>query len=141
MGMVNSFQGFGGGPGFSNFFTSQIATPKPAFDPTLPSGDCLQRVNNAESASQYPMNPNTRVALFNSTEDIFYVVSTDASGMKTVQAYSFASYTPEPPVQEPKYVTVEEFEKFKQEVLDGQQFIRNNRNSNRRDKQPGSEQS
>ena len=47
MGMVNSFQGFGGNPGYSNFFTPQIATPKPAFDPTLPSGDCLQRVTNA----------------------------------------------------------------------------------------------
>lgn len=125
MAYVNQFQGFGGNPGYFNGVTpGAFGTAKPIFDPTLPNGDCLPRVTNAESASQYRMNPNSRVALFNETEDIFYIVTSDAGGYKTVQAFSFTPLVPEAPKEEPKYVTVEEFEKFKQEVLDGQQLIR-----------------
>ena len=142
MPMVNQFQGYGGNPGYGNWpsltqpFT---AAPKPSFDPTRPSGDCLKRVRGSESASKFTMNPNSRDVLFDENEDIFYIVTSDASGSVSVQAFSFAPYKPTEQEQ-PTYVTMEEFNKFKKEVLDGQQFIRN-RNSRNGGNKPGGKQS
>lgn len=118
--MVNQFQGFGGSP---YNYNSLMSTAKPLYDPTLPNGDCLPKVNGQQSALQYRMNPNSRAVLFDQNEDIFYIVTSDASGVNTVQAFSF---TPYKPIEEkkPEYVTIEEFNRFKEEILNGQQFIR-----------------
>lgn len=138
---VNQFNGFGGTPGFNNWpnmTQPYTAVPsKPLYDPSRPNGDCLKQVNGSQSAAQYQMNPNSRDVLFDSNEDIFYIVTSDASGTTSVQAFSFAPYKPAEQEQ-PNYVTVEEFNKFKEEVLNGQQFIRN-RNS--RNGKPGGKQS
>lgn len=139
---VNQFNGFGGTPGFNNWpnmTQPYTAVPsKPLYDPSRPNGDCLKQVNGSQSAAQYQMNPNSRDVLFDSNEDIFYIVTSDASGSTAVQAFSFAPYKPAEQEQ-PKYVTMEEFNKFKEEVLNGQQFIRN-RNA-RNNGKPGGKQS
>lgn len=132
MSVVNQFQGFGGNTGFNswpNISQPYTAPQKPLYDPSRPNGDCLKQVNGAQSASQYTMNPNSRDVLFDSNEDIFYIVTSDASGTTSVQAFSFAPYKPAEQEQ-PKYVTIEEFNKFKEEVLNGQQFIRNKNSRN-----------
>lgn len=125
--MVNQLTGFGGinpynNYGFGTYGQNLTATPKPAYDPTLPNGDCLLRVNGQDSAINYRMNPNSRAVLFDANADIFYIVTSDASGANTVQAFSFASYEPAK-VNSETYVTKEEFDKFKEEVLNGKQFV------------------
>ena len=142
--MVNQFQGFGGVP-YNNYglgtYNQNIAfTPKPAFDPSLPSGDCLQKVNGQESAVNYRMNPNSRAALFDANADIFYIVTSDASGMNTVQAFSFAPYKPAESKSE-QFVTKEEFDKFKEEILDGKHFIRESKYRNAKSGKPAGSES
>lgn len=128
--MVNQFQGIGSmgaQPYYGSLGASPMngfQTPKPLYDPSLPNGDCLQKVNGEASALQYRLNPNSRAVLFDSNEDIFYIVTSDASGTNTVQAFSFAPYEKAKAPKE-QYVTIEEFNRFKEEVLHGQQSIRN----------------
>lgn len=138
MAIVNHFSGFGGNPGFNGWPNPQpySATPKPLYDPSLPNGDCLKRVNGAQSAANFRMNPNSRDVLFDENEDILYIVTSDASGMTSVVPYSFTPYKPVT-VEEPQYVTMEEFMKFKEEVLNGKQFIRNRSGNGK----PGGKQS
>ena len=130
---VNQFNSFGGTSGFNNWpnmTQPYTAVPsKPLYDPSRPNGDCLKQVNGSQSAAQYQMNPNSRDVLFDSNEDIFYIVTSDASGTTSVQAFSFTPYKPAEQ-ERPMYVTVEEFNKFKEEVLNGQQFIRNKNSRN-----------
>lgn len=85
----------------------------------------LEKVNGLESAKQYQMPPNSRVALFDANDDIFYVKETDSSGFPTIRTFRFVEDTATPqPVEEVKYVTMEEFNTFKEELLNGQQLIR-----------------
>lgn len=144
MSAVNQFNGIGGTPGFNNWpnlTQPYAATPtKPLYDPSKANGDCLKQVNGAQSAVQYAqrqMNPNSRDVVFDSNEDIFYIVTSDASGSATVQAFSFAPYKPAEQEQ-PKYVTMEEFNRFKEEIQNGKQFIRK---GNSRNGKPGGKQS
>ena len=77
----------------------------------------LIKVNGIDGAKAFQMAPNSSVALFHESEDILYVKCTDGAGFPTIRTFRFTPY--EEPVVEPvKYVTVEEFERFKQEVLD-----------------------
>lgn len=112
-----SYPGIGGTP-YNNYLTQ----PKPIYDPTLPNGDRLQKVNGQTSALQYRMNPNSRDVLFDANEDVFYIITSDASGTNTVQAYSFTPVKQVDPKTE-QYVTMEEFNKFKEEVMNGQQLV------------------
>lgn len=125
--MVNQFQGFGGVP-YNNYglgtYNQNIAmSPAAILDPSLPKGDCLQKVNDQNSALSYRMNPNSRAVLFDANADIFYIVTSDASGSNSVQAFSFTPYEPAK-VESEKYVTKEEFDKFKEDILSGKQFVR-----------------
>ncbi len=78
----------------------------------------LIRVTGMEGAKAYQMPPNSLTALFDNNEDIFYVKSTDGAGFPTIKAYKFM------PAEEPKqeqptsnFVTRQEFEQLKEEVL------------------------
>lgn len=80
-------------------------------------------VNGIESVKSYPMTPNSRVILFDANEDIFYCKETDVSNYPTIRIFKFEEVkTPE--AKSSEYVTLNEFNKFKEEVLDGQQHIR-----------------
>ena len=48
----------------------------------LPSSDLL-KVKGIDSVRMYPTQPNSRVALFDEDDDVFYVVRTDASNFKS----------------------------------------------------------
>lgn len=82
----------------------------------------LNRVNGMDSAKAFPTAPNSTVALFDSNDDVMYIKSTDASNFPTIRRFRFIE---EPEVQNnnAQYVTVDEFNKFKEEVLNAQQFI------------------
>lgn len=50
----------------------------------------IVKVNGRDSALQYQLPPNsTSPALFDNTGTCFYIVSTDGTGMKTVECFDF----------------------------------------------------
>lgn len=83
----------------------------------------LIRVTGMDGAKAYQMQPNSTVALFDSSEDIMYIKSTDGAGFPTIRTFGFA------PIEQPAnpgndFISRAEFEQFKQEVLDnGKQLI------------------
>lgn len=83
----------------------------------------LTQVNGIESAKAYPTSPNSMYALFDSNEDVFYVKTTDASNFPVIKKYRFYEETEPIKEEASQYVTVEEFEKFKKEILDAKQFV------------------
>ena len=98
----------------------------------------LEKVNGIESAKQYPMQPNSMVALFDMNDDIFYLKVTDASNFPTIRKFRFVEEFDAPaqasqPTTEQKYVPYEEFAEFMntyrqrmkemEELKDGQQHI------------------
>ena len=86
-------------------------------------GNNLIRVTGMEGAKAYQMQPNSTVALFDSSEDIMYIKSTDGAGFPTIRTFGFAPIE-QPTNQGNDFISRAEFEQFKQEVLDnGKQLI------------------
>lgn len=99
----------------------------------------LIRVNGIDSAKAYPTTPNSTVPLFDANEDIMYIKSTDASNFPTIRIFRFVEEQ-ETQIPAQQYVTIDEFNKFKEEILNGKQFISNTSKStneqNKRDGKP-----
>ena len=84
----------------------------------------LIRVKGIDSARMYAMPASSTVPLFDENEDILYIKSTDASGYPTIRVFNLVEVIEKHDQNEnAKYVTIEEFEKFKEEILNGKQFI------------------
>lgn len=98
-------------------------TPNPPLINPISSPTELPMVNGYESAMRYPMQPNSRIALFDANDDIMYIKQTDASGYPVITTYRFARVE-EKPQNDVQYVTLDEFNKFKEEMLNGQQPVR-----------------
>ena len=96
-------------------------------------GPQLDKVNGMDSARAFPMKPNSTIALFDANEDIMYIKSTDSNNFATIRRFRFVE-EPEAPVlpmntNTGNYVTKEEFDKFREEVLNGQQSVRTNKSN------------
>lgn len=87
-----------------NTFTQQAATQQ------------LIQVNGLGGAQNYQVPPNSRVVLFDSNQDVFYIKSTDAGGYPTITAYQFTAIQNQSGLAE-EYITRNEFEEFKKEVI------------------------
>jgi len=106
--------------------------------PTMPTmNQDLIRVNGIEGARAYPIRPNCRIPLFDANEDIMYIKSADAGGYATIDAYDFfrkklEKINIENSESDKKYITLEDFnnlkdiivtkndfENFKEELLNG----------------------
>ena len=75
----------------------------------------IVKVNGRESAMQYVLPPNSMSpALFDQNGKTFYVVSTDGTGMKTVEAFDFAPHVEEQPVSidGAQFVSKAEYDQF-----------------------------
>lgn len=97
----------------------------------------LIRVNGLDSAKAYPTSPNSTVALFDANEDIMYIKSTDASNFPTIRRFRFVEEK-ETQIPTQQYVTMEEFNQFREEILNGKQFISNiSKSANEQDKRDG----
>ena len=85
----------------------------------------LIRVNGLEGAKAYQMSANSTVALFDANNDLMYVKSTDGAGFPTIRTFAFnevvANNNTVP--ENVEYVTREEFNKLKEELLNGKQSI------------------
>lgn len=94
----------------------------------------LIRVTGIDGAKAYQMPPNSIAALFDNNEDLFYIKSTDGAGFPTIKAYKFVPAETEIRQEQQipnDYVTHEEFEQFKKEMLsNGKQYISKSSNTN-----------
>ena len=75
----------------------------------------IVKVNGRESALQYQLPPNsTSPALFDQSGTCFYIVSTDGTGMKTVECFDFKPHVEQQPVQidGAQFVSKQEYDKF-----------------------------
>lgn len=86
--------------------------------------ETLKQVTGIEGAKAYQTPPNSTVALFDSNSDYMYIKSTDSGGYPTIRMFTFQEVFPNQQ-QTPSgdYVTKQEFEQFKQEVLNAQQPV------------------
>ena len=99
-----------------------------------PYGEQLIRVTGLDGAKAYQMRPNSAVALFDGAEDIFYLKSTDGAGFPTIRVFRFEE-VPATPAAAPEYITKAEFERFKEEFVNGQQHIQSEQPNRRASKQ------
>lgn len=100
-------------PNMMNFGMPQLSMPI--------AGDQLKSVNGIEGAKQFPVSPNSRVALFDMNEDIVYIKTVDAGGYPSIRTFRMVEENSTP--KETQYVTMEEFMKFKEELLNGKQSV------------------
>ena len=84
----------------------------------------LVKVSGIDGAKAYQMPPNSSVALFHESEDILYVKSTDGAGFPTIRTFRFEPMKESNDVAFTQYVTIDEFNKFKEE-LNGKFSVRN----------------
>ena len=73
------------------------------------------KVNGRDSAMQYQLPPNsTSPALFDNSGTCFYIVSTDGTGMKTVETFDFTQHVEQQPVQidGAQFVSKQEYDQF-----------------------------
>lgn len=106
--------------GFNNYnqFPQQLNQPQM-------STQNLIRVNGIDGAKAYQMPANSTVALFDNNEDIMYIKTTDGAGFPAIRTFAFNEVVRNTnPIQDTTdYVTRDEFNKLKEELLNGKQSI------------------
>lgn len=108
---------------FTNLPYIYPTTQTTTYAPTPQRTSNLIRVKGIDSAKAYPTSPNTDTIMFDEDNDVMYLKSTDASNFPTVRRFVFHEEE-DTPVEEAKYVTLEEFNRFKEELINGKQFVR-----------------
>ena len=85
----------------------------------------LIRVNGIEGAKTYQMSANSTVALFDSNEDIMYIKTTDGAGFPSIRTFNFVEITQNEKLSGSQdYISRQEFEEFKKELMNnGKQSI------------------
>lgn len=77
------------------------------------------KVNGRDSALQYQLPPNSMSpALFDNDGKVFYIVSTDGTGTKSVEVFDFTPHVEQAPVQidGAQFVSRQEFDEFTAKV-------------------------
>lgn len=90
----------------------------------------IAKVNGLESVKACATVPQSRMVYFDANEDIFYIKETDINNYPTIRSYKFEEIKPEENLKTVEYVTIEEFNKFKEELLNGKQYIRDDFSAN-----------
>lgn len=91
-----------------------FTTPQPYQQPV----NGITKVNGRDSALQYQLPPNSMSpALFDNNGQTFYIVSTDGTGMKTVEVFDFTPHVEKPvQIDGAEFVSRQEFEQFTAKV-------------------------
>lgn len=87
-------------------------------NPILTPGQRLLNVKGYEAAEKYPFPRDCQAALFDEDEDYVYIKVTDTNGGVTVRRFHLEE-DPVPKFDPKKYVTVDDFAQFKEEILNG----------------------
>ena len=88
----------------------------------------IVKVNGRESALQYQLPPNsTSPALFDQSGTCFYIVTTDGTGMKTVECFDFKEHVEQQPVKidGAEFVSRTEYDQFVAKVSAALEAINN----------------
>ena len=96
----------------------------------------LIRVNGIDGAKAYQMPANSTVSLFDANEDIMYIKTTDGAGFPAIRTFAFNEVVANTnPIQDTAdYVTRDEFNKLKEELLNGKQSIQRSKSNFTTDK-------
>ena len=115
--------------GQNQFYNPQMMNPTPV-QPQEQTQNLI-RVNGIEGAKAYQMPANSTVALFHSNDDIMYVKSTDGAGFPSIRTFAFTEkLNVEGKSQDVEYISREEFEKFKKELMNnGKQSIQRSKSN------------
>lgn len=106
-----------------------------------PNNNNLIRVNGLEGAKAYQIYPNSTVALFDSNDDLMYIKSCDMAGFPVIRTFEFREITQkttqiEPQISNENFISREEFEKFKEEMMAyGKQSVQQSTNNQSQRKQ------
>lgn len=85
-------------------------------------GSRLLQVTGMQEAREYPMPADSEVALFDRNEDILYIKRTDVNNFPSVRAFQLTEVTMNSQTDN-SFVSIEEFNKFREDILDGQRSI------------------
>lgn len=115
--------------GQNQFYNPQMMNPTPV-QPQEQTQNLI-RVNGIEGAKAYQMPANSTVALFDSNDDVMYVKSTDGAGFPSIRTFAFTEVKEQnKPIQQVDYISREEFEEFKKELMDnGKQPIQRSKSN------------
>lgn len=110
------------------YYRPQQYTPQPMQRMPAYGAMELVSVNGRAGADAFRMDmPNSRVALFDANDDVFYIKATDGAGYPTVQAFRFTPISETAEKGSADFITRSEYNEFKQEIMEGiknvQQFI------------------
>lgn len=100
----------------------QMYVPQPQYQHNVNNG--IIWVQGEAGAKSYLVAPNTTVQLWDSENNVIYLKSADSSGMPSMRILDYtirenASQMPQNGLKNDSvYVTKEEFEKFKTEILE-----------------------
>jgi hypothetical protein len=86
------------------------------------------KVNGRDSAMQYQLPPNSMSpALFDKDGKVFYIVSTDGTGTKSIECFDFAPHVEQQPVQidGAQFVSKQEYDQFVAKVSAALEAINN----------------
>lgn len=97
----------------------QANNVQPYITPVM--GDELKVVNGIDSARQYPMRPNARTILLDGEQDMFYLLTSDATGMTSIKTYRFEEVPQPKPINANDYVTKDELKEVLNEFFTKQQ--------------------
>ena len=115
--------------GQNQFYNPQMMNPTP-IQPQEQAQNLI-RVNGIDGAKAYQMPANSTVALFDSNEDVMYVKSTDGAGFPSIRTFAFTEVKEQnKPIQQVDYISREEFEEFKKELMNnGKQSIQRSKSN------------
>lgn len=111
-------------PATYNSYYPQVAyqqqIPQAPAQAPAPANPGLIWVQGEAGAKAYTIAPNSSVLLMDSEQDVFYIKTTDAAGMPSLRVFQYTEIVTTPAVEnaaEERYVTLEEFNRFKAEML------------------------
>lgn len=99
----------------------------PQMPPQRPPEDLIIRVTGMDGAKAYGLSPNSRAALFDDTDDIVIIKTTDGAGFPSYRRARLDWIEDEPPQVVGDYITRDEFlgkfEELKGLITSGKQPI------------------
>lgn len=104
---------------WQNPYLPQFNQGQPLGQPYQQPVNGIVKVNGRDSALQYQLPPNSMSpALFDSSGKVFYIVSTDGTGTKSIEVFDFQPHVEQQPVQidGAQFVSRQEFEDFTAKV-------------------------
>lgn len=113
----------------------------PAFNPVYPQSQTSQSnviwVQGESAAKAYPVQAGNSMILLDSENDCFYIKSSDNAGMPNrLRKFEYkevieGQVIQDTPVEQPQYITKEEFEKAINELRHQSRYNNNNRKGDR----------